>query len=208
MHDAQCLPYKGPHKKYLGRDICYSYNEETFTIYDVTDRSNATIISRTSYEGASYTHQGWLLNEEDQRFVVIDDELDEIDGAGLAADGRPVTYFWDVSDLENPKQTGHYKAKFRGVDHNQRIIGKYLYQAMYGAGLRILDVSSIPKDPSAKGVYEAGFFDIYPEDDEIGGLVDFVGTWDLYPYFKSGFILINTIERGVFSVKFKPKGRK
>ena len=49
--------YKGPDKKYLGRDVCYSYNEDTLTIYDVTDPKNSSIISVTSYEGATYTHQ-------------------------------------------------------------------------------------------------------------------------------------------------------
>lgn len=50
---AQCLPYKGPDAKYQERDVCYAYNEDTLTIYDVTDVANATIISRTGYVGAS-----------------------------------------------------------------------------------------------------------------------------------------------------------
>ena len=50
--------YRGPDKKYFGRDICYGYNEDTLTIYDVTNKANASIISITSYEGAAYTHQG------------------------------------------------------------------------------------------------------------------------------------------------------
>ena len=129
VHDAQCLTYSGPHTKYQGRDICYSYNEDTFTIYDVTDKTNTSVISRISYEGATYTHQGWLLDETDQRFIISDDELDEADAVGPAADGRPVSYLWDITDLENPKQTGYYKAKFKGIDHNQRVKGKYVYQA-------------------------------------------------------------------------------
>ena len=32
VHDAQCLIYKGPHKKYLGREICYGFNEDSITI--------------------------------------------------------------------------------------------------------------------------------------------------------------------------------
>lgn len=54
VHDAQCLVYRGPDKRYEGRDICYGYNEDTLTIYDVTNKANVTnIISRISYEGAS-----------------------------------------------------------------------------------------------------------------------------------------------------------
>jgi hypothetical protein len=45
--------------------------------------------------------------------------------------------------------------------------------------------------------------DIYPEDDnaEGGGIVQYSGTWASYAYFKSGYIYINTIERGGYVVK-------
>ena len=26
VHDAQCIVYRGPDKKYYGRDLCYGYN--------------------------------------------------------------------------------------------------------------------------------------------------------------------------------------
>jgi hypothetical protein len=32
VHDAQCLIYRGPHTKYLGKEICYAYNEDSLTI--------------------------------------------------------------------------------------------------------------------------------------------------------------------------------
>tara|TARA_R110002060_G_scaffold5254_1_gene8183 strand:- start:109 stop:459 length:351 start_codon:yes stop_codon:yes gene_type:complete len=48
VHDAQCLVYRGPDVKYQGRDICYGYNEDTLTIYDVTDKKASKVISRTS----------------------------------------------------------------------------------------------------------------------------------------------------------------
>lgn len=44
--------------------ICYGYNEDTLTIYDVTNKKGTNagkIISRTPYVGASYTHQGWVI---------------------------------------------------------------------------------------------------------------------------------------------------
>jgi len=30
----RCIVYRGPDEKYVGRDICYGYNEDTLTIYD------------------------------------------------------------------------------------------------------------------------------------------------------------------------------
>ncbi|KFA73896.1 hypothetical protein S40288_00935 [Stachybotrys chartarum IBT 40288] len=204
VHDAQCLVYHGPDTRYEGRDICYSYNEDTLTIYDVTDKANVTnIISRISYEGASYTHQGWLLDVTNQEFLVLDDELDELSGAGEASDGFPVTFIWDIRDLENPRQTGSYKSSVRAIDHNQYVIDGLVYQSNYGAGMRVFDLTSIPSDPTGAGVCEVAWIDIYPEDDglEGGGIIEFLGTWSSYAYFKSGYIFINTIERGAFTVR-------
>ncbi|KAI9904326.1 hypothetical protein N3K66_000855 [Trichothecium roseum] len=203
VHDAQCIVYRGPDERYNEREICYGYNEDTLTIFDVTDKETTNIISRTSYEGATYTHQGWVTNTTWQEFLVLDDEYDEYDGVGPAADGYPVTYFWDIRDLENPKQTGLYKSKAYGIDHNQFVIDGISYQSNYGTGLRIIDVRSLPEDPTGGLVEELGFFDVYPENDDEpnGGSLEFVGTWSHYPFFKSGYILVNTIERGAFVVK-------
>ncbi|CAG8957869.1 hypothetical protein HYFRA_00000209 [Hymenoscyphus fraxineus] len=207
VHDAQCLVYRGPDAKYNGTDICYGYNEDSLTIYDVSNKANAKIISKTSYEGASYTHQGWVLDPLNQEYLLLDDEYDEEEQAGLAADGFPVTYIWDIKSLEAPKQTGYFKAPVRGIDHNQYVIDGLTYQSNYGAGLRVADVSSIPADPTGASVCDVAAFDIYPEDDALpdGGLIDFVGSWSSYGYFKSGFVVINTIERGVFVVKLTSK---
>jgi hypothetical protein len=85
------------------------------------------------------------------------------------------------------------------------IFGNYSYQSNYGAGLSILDVSSIPQNPTGSGVHEVGWFDVYREDDalEAGGVLEFVGSWSSYAGFKSGYILINTIEQGAFLVKIQ-----
>ncbi|KAK2814042.1 hypothetical protein FQN50_000446 [Emmonsiellopsis sp. PD_5] len=206
VHDAQCIVYHGPDKRYEGHDICYGYNEDTLTIYDVGDKAgvnSTTIISKTPYVGASYTHQGWVLDPDWQEYLLLDDELDEEEQAGPSADGYPVTFIFDISDLENPKHTGQYKSKAYSIDHNQYIYDGLTYQSNYGAGLRVLDISSIPDDPTGGGIEEIGFFDIFPEDDHLpnGGLIDFVGTWSHYAGFASGHILVNTIERGAFIVK-------
>ncbi|TKX24082.1 hypothetical protein C1H76_3650 [Elsinoe australis] len=210
VHDAECLVYRGPDKRYQGRDICYGYNEDTMTIYDVTNKIGNTtkIISRTSYVGARYIHQGAVLDRQNQEFIVLDDELDERDATeGPATNKLPTTYILDIRDLEKPKVTGFYQGKTRSIDHNQYVIDGYNYQSNYGAGLRVLDVRSVPSDPTGAGICEAGFFDIYPEDDALegGGQVAFLGTWSSYAYFKSGYIYINTIERGSFVVKMTGK---
>lgn len=208
VHDVQCVVYRGPDTQYVGREICYGYNEDTLTIYDVTNKPNSTIISRTSYVGHSYTHQGWLLDLQWQQYLVMDDEYDEYDKVEPAADGHPVTYIWDISSLAAPKQTGYFKnTRAYSVDHNQYIINGFSYQSNYGSGLAVVDFRSIPQDPTGAGVKEVAYFDIYPEDDSLpnGGSIDFVGTWSSYAYFKSGYVFVNTIERGGFVVKVHPE---
>ncbi|KAK3985435.1 hypothetical protein QBC44DRAFT_299254 [Cladorrhinum sp. PSN332] len=207
VHDAQCLVYRGPDRKYLGKDICYGYDEDALTIFDVSDKQNIKIISTTSYEGASYTHQGWVLDPKWQQFLITDDEYDEVDAVGPAKDGYPVSYIWDISSLEKPKQTGHYKHLRKGIDHNQFVRDGFSYQSNYALGISVLDLRTVPKDPTGKGIKEVAYFDTYPEDDNLpgGGNVTFTGSWSHYPFLPSGFIVINTMDRGAFVVK-KSKG--
>jgi len=59
-HDVQCVMYSGPDTDYSGREICFAYNEDTLTIVDVTDKASPQQISRFSYSGVAYSHQGRL----------------------------------------------------------------------------------------------------------------------------------------------------
>lgn len=82
-----------------------------------------------------------------------------------------------------------------------------LYQSNYGNGLNIWDISSVTEDPTGDSICEVGYLDIYPEDDEAegGGIVQFSGSWSSFAGFKSGFIMVHTIERGTFVVKSTAK---
>jgi choice-of-anchor B domain-containing protein len=171
-------------------------------IMDVTDKKNPVIISNVSYDGASYTHQGWLADLEDMSYLLLDDELDEVDQAGKAANNRTTTYIFDITSLKNPEYTGFYQSPEKSIDHNQYVVDGLTYQSNYGSGLRIVDVSSVFDDPTGAGFEQVGFFDCHPEDDSVGGVVEFFGSWSVYPYFKSGYILLNSIERGVYSLKY------
>jgi hypothetical protein len=78
---------------------------------------------RQGFPSSLFSLQGWVLDPEWQEFIILDDELDELRGNGLAADGYPVTYIWQLTSLESPKQTGLYKGTVKAVDHNQYIKG-------------------------------------------------------------------------------------
>ncbi len=185
-HDTQCVVYSGPDTDYTGREVCFNYNEDTLTIVDVTDKATPVQIARMPYSGASYTHQGWLT--EDQAYLLLDDESDE-----LSFGHNTRTFIWNVADLDAPQNSGSYLAPVPAIDHNLYIKGDFAYQANYRAGLRILDLSNI-----ASGVLvENGFFDVYPASDS----ADFDGSWSVYPYFDSGVVIVSGIGEGLFVLR-------
>ena len=62
-------------------------------------------MSKTSYVGVTYTHQGTVLDPNWQEFLVLDDEYDEeenLDSDNPALDLYPVTYIFDIRSLEKP----------------------------------------------------------------------------------------------------------
>lgn len=110
VHDAQCVIYKGPTEKYNGKNICFGFNEDTLTIYDLTDLQNPNIISKTPYVGNAYTHQGWVTDMADMKWLLLDDELDERDQVGPSTgNNRTTTYLFNIADLEKPINTGFYQ---------------------------------------------------------------------------------------------------
>lgn len=208
IHDAQCVVYSGPDSRYTGRQICFGFNEDTLTIYDVDDKSNPIILSRTGYGTSRYTHQGWL--NKDQDYVVMNDELDEIRGSV----GNTRSYIINVESLTNPFFTGFYDHGVRSVDHNLYFFGDmhargwggnppmanppnpdFAYCSNYVSGLRIIDTTNI-KDTNPQ-LSTAGFFDVSPS--ETGN--QFLGAWSAYMH-PSGVIAVNVIETGVFFLDF------
>jgi choice-of-anchor B domain-containing protein len=185
-HDAQCVVYNGPDTAHQGSEICLNSNEDTITIVDVTNKSNPVQLSRTSYDGTGYTHQGWLT--DDQVHFLLDDELDE---QGVGHNTR--TRVFDVSDLDAPAFVGSYDSDNTAIDHNQYVKGNFSYQANYRSGLRILDISGV----ATANLSEFGFFDIYPADDS----AQFNGAWSNYPYFDSGVVIVSGIEQGLFVLR-------
>jgi len=185
VHDAQCVIYSGPDSRYTGKEICFCYDEDTLTIVDVHDKRNLQTIARKSYNDVQYTHQGWLL--KGQGYLLLNDELDELQGIEKATR----TLLWDVKDLRNPIFTLAYFASEKVIDHNLYTLGDKAYLSNYCGGLRILDVSN------ERSIHEVAFFDVSPDC----ATTKFLGSWSSYPYFKSGTIVVNSIDRGLFIVK-------
>lgn len=194
-HDAECLIYDGPQIIYKGKEICFAYNENTLTIVDVTVKSDPVLLSRTPYETSRYTHQGWLT--EDQRYLLLDDELDELNGSVQ----RTTTYIFDVLNLEAPVLIGTYEGPTQSIDHNLYIVDDIVYESNYRAGLRVLDASNIANAE----LTEIAYFDVYPQDNlnQFGH-----GIWSAYAFWmqdenpNNHFVVGQTKAQGFFV--FKP----
>lgn len=139
---------------------------------------------------------------DDHKYVLLDDELDEQEKTGPAEDQHTTTYIVDIQDLAAPIFKGVYKSPQRSIDHNQYIVDGISYQANYGSGLRMVNITTINEDDTGAGFEEIGFFDVDPADDDVGGEATFNGAWSVYPYFQSGNIVVSSIERGIFSLRY------
>jgi len=189
VHDTQCIVYDGPDAPYVGHEICFCYDEDTLTIVDVSDKNSPKTLAVQSYAGYQYTHQGWLLPGAPTH-LLMDDELDELYGL----EPRTRTLIWDVSQLEQPKQISSFYSKLTVIDHNLYTLGNRAFQANYCGGLRILDTTNAKSGQ----LRQVGYFDVSPDCDER----EFLGSWSNYPYLPSGNILVSSIDRGLFIVKY------
>jgi choice-of-anchor B domain-containing protein len=187
IHEIQLVRYQGPDTNYLDRILAFCYsgnNPAALTIVDVTDPLDMSIISSTTYANSSYCHQGWLT--EDMAYLVMDDELDEMNGPFV----ETRTLIWDVQDLDNPQYMGDHLGTTEAIDHNQYIKGNLLYQSNYTAGLQILDIAQI----ADTSLTQVAFFDHYPANSATA----FDGEWMNYPYFSSGVVAVSDIDNGFY----------
>lgn len=187
-HDAQVITYNGPDTEYTGKEILVGSNANKVVILDVTDKSNIIKITEFDYPQIGYTHQGWFT--DDQRFFLLGDETDE---QNFGINTR--TLVFDFQDLDNPSQIDTYYGASSAIDHNGYVQGTDFFMASYRAGMRVLDISNIGGTDNQ--LTEIGYFDTYPQNNGTA----FNGAWSVYPYFASGNIIINDIERGLFVVR-------
>jgi choice-of-anchor B domain-containing protein len=185
-HDAQCVDYVGPDADYAGAEICFNSNTDTLTIVDVTNKNAPSQISRETYQGVGYTHQGWLL--DGQRYFLLGDEGDEFDNGHNTR-----TYIWDLLDLDNPVLIDNYTGPNASVDHNIYIVGNYAYQSNYSSGLQVLDLSDIANGNLSQSAY----FDTYPNNNN----ASYNGSWSNYPFYDSGVIAVSSQDEGLFILK-------
>lgn len=140
-------------------------------------------------------------------------------GDPLTSNAQTTTYWVDVSDLDvGIKQTDPaaiygpnpiLPTDFRvnedlvqkwsnpstlAIDHNMYPVGNFLYQANYGAGLRVLEFSAESlRGPAADAFEEVAYFDTYPGP----GPSEFYGAWNVYPFFGDDRVILSDFQAGL-----------
>ncbi|HYP23533.1 MAG TPA: choice-of-anchor B family protein [Actinomycetota bacterium] len=186
-HDSLCPIYKGPDKRFKGNEICFNFNEDTITTYDVTANPQQPVqLSKVTYDNADYVHSGALT--KDHAYLISTDEGDEVEYL------IPSTlYIWDVRKLDKPKLIGTFVGKTLSIDHNVYSEQDALYHANYNNGFRILDMANASKGK----LKEVAWIDTMPAADS----ADYDGAWAAYPYLPSGNILVGDMNGGLFVVR-------
>ena len=168
-------------------EVLVDFNETTVDLWDVTDKGAPVRLSSTGYPEARYTHSGWPT--EDQRFILVHDELDELRIAGF----NTHIYTMDIGDLRTPRLVTSYIGPDTTTDHNGYAKGNRYYVSHYRRGLVVFDLTD-PED-----LREVGYLDTFtsPEPNVAGT----IGAWGVYPFLPSGNILVSDIDNGLFILR-------
>mgnify|MGYP000908403778 CR=1 FL=1 len=186
VHETQVMTYTtGP---YAGKQIAFAFcGGNGLKIVDFTNKAAPVLMATNLYASLNYCHQGWLNG--DKTLLYVDDEIDG------PAEGVPydLTRVFNVTNLSAPVQVGTFSAGVPGaIDHNLYVVGRYLYQSNYTSGLRILDLQVNPLSPP-----EVAFIDTYPDNNA----ATYDGSWNNWPFYPSGNIIISDIQGGLFVVR-------
>ena len=185
LSTGECLVYDGPDHDYHGHEVCFVGSDDNVSIFDVTNKSQPQQVANFTYPGIARAHQGDLT--ADRRYWLLGDMMDE-----HHTGNNTRTYAFDVSDLDHPVVLGHFSHSTTAIDHDLLIVGTRVFEANWRAGLRILDISSLP----GLDFREMGYFDTVPDSDSIGH------TGAFAPYvWPDGAITVSDTESGLFILR-------
>jgi choice-of-anchor B domain-containing protein len=225
-HDFYPVVYSGPDEEHQGKEILFVFDGRDrfapegeriggFTeIWDVTDKSNIQVLARFRVPGLVFSHNGWTTDEQD--FLFIGDELDELVQAGWSATpafAQPVaeptnkpqtgTYIIDIRDLDDPQLHERFTDGTVGLDHNFVVKDDRLYMASYTSGTRVLQIERNPD--GTVGLSPLAHMDTEPrlqenilninQEEKFG--TAFLGQWGVFPLFDSGTIIASDRNNGL-----------
>ena len=145
-------------------------NHHTFSIWDLSDKSNPNLMVRKVIPNAGYVHTIWPTNNG-QYVITTEETL-----------GKTVK-IWDVSDYSNITMVGEWLGTSR-LAHNAQVMDDLLFISHYQSGIYIVDISD-PSNPT-----EIAHYDTYPPGED----AEYNGNWGVYQYTQNGMVFASDLE--------------
>lgn len=154
----------------------------SFSIWDVTNKSNPQLLSRFEPPSAGYAHNIWPT--ADGRYAMTTEETP-----------NKTIKVWDTQDLGNVQLVGEILGA-SGLAHNAQVFSDYIVSSHYETGLHVVDIS-VPDCPR-----EAGVFDTYLPSEN----ASFNGAWGAFPYTTTGKIYVSNDDGRLFILQSNIEG--
>lgn len=150
-------------------------NEGNLGIYDITDKANPVLISRTR-TSSTFTHNAWY--SDDGNFVFTTDER-----ANAYVDA------YDIRDIESPLRIDQYRPNSTAgtIPHNTHYKDGFLVTSWYTDGVIVVDAHR------PDNLVKVAQYDTYTEP-----RTGFQGCWGAYPFLPSGLLLVSDLASGLF----------
>ena len=129
------------HDVYVWNDTVVACAEDVYDLVDVTNKSNAQLISSSIALPGIYAHSGWMT--EDKRYFFGTEEFNQVD----------ITV-WDLVDRTSWNLVvPSWEMSSNSTVHNLFIEGNYAHVSYYSDGYVVLDISD-PLNPTLAGQYD------------------------------------------------------
>lgn len=173
----------GGHDAAVIGDILFDFHGFDGTrLYDNSNPYEPVLLNLFNNESVHYHHSGWT--SRNGKYLYINDELPD------DPHEDPDISIWRID-------TGEMVGAFRDTAatvHNTYQVCDRLVAAYYTKGLALFDIS----DPS-----QLVLLDEFDTDPDAVGDGIFLGAWGVYPYTKSGNVLISDINKGLYVFEIK-----
>jgi choice-of-anchor B domain-containing protein len=175
------------HDCFATKKILYTADlSNSVGVYDVTDKTKPIFLNRFT-TSRKFTHNMWTSPDEKYLYTT-----DEVPGSTIDV--------YDVSDPLNVKLISRYQNQDSRTDkviaHNIYNVGNYAITSWYTDGVLITDMSR-PDNVVKVGSYDTFFNEAGLSPSEQW----FSGCWGVYPFLKSGNLVLSDIQTGMYIVK-------
>ena len=152
----------------------------TFSMWDVSDKQNPTLISRIDVPQPGYVHNVWPT-DDGRHALTTEETVDK------------TVKVWDLSDPQNPTLVGNWLGESR-LAHNVQIDGDYAFVSHYASGVYILDITDIAS-PRVVAQY-----DTYEASDD----ATFKGNWGVSMPTPGGYLFTSDLEGTLTVLRWDP----